>query len=109
MASTLLYTLCLSRHVPLFGKPSVRAKEQGLIGHYRDKKPYAPDPEAVREALPYRYRKAFDRSGGQFGFYADPPGKEGPCTLTLRNARGGYLNTLYAFPYDFDPGEAKAD
>jgi len=57
-----------------------------------------PSNPAVRAGLPYRWRKAFDRSGGTFWF--PKSGKAWPAApyCTLRNARGRHLATLYAIP-----------
>ena len=59
---------------------------------------YVPELSAVRAGLPYRWRKAFDRSGGTFWF--PKSGKAWPAApyCTLRNARGRHLVTLYAIP-----------
>jgi hypothetical protein len=57
-----------------------------------------PSNPDIRDGLPYRWRKAFDRSGGTFWF--PKSGKAWPAApyCILRNARGGWLATLYAIP-----------
>jgi len=96
----LLFSLHLSSHREGFGKPFVRAVERGLVGVYRAGKPYGPDRAAIREALPHYYRKAFDRADGTFWL---TEGTEN-FHVDLRDARGRYLNRVYAMAYDFDPG-----
>lgn len=68
-----------------------------------------PDPEAVREALPHYWRRAWDRCSGRFWFARDAKVQcdghtiGGAAHLTLRGSRGQTLATLYALPYRFTP------
>lgn len=71
---------------------AVDSVEAGMIGCYRDGKPYRPNNEAVRAALPYRYRRAFDRAHGAWWFNGDS------AHVALRGYRGNYMVTLYANP-----------
>lgn len=85
-------------------KPSVTG-----IGVYSTKLDavFQPDPEAVREALPHYWRKAFDRAGARFWFYSgakirdDNTEVNGGAYLRLCSTRGRHLVTLYATPYHF--------
>ena len=89
------FTLLLSNHIASFGKPRVPAVDTGgMVGHYVDGKCLTPDAAAVRAALPYRYRKAFDRAGGCFWFNAHD--NWAPSCLRLIGSRGQWLNTVYA-------------
>jgi hypothetical protein len=81
-----------------FGKPVVKAAERGLTGVYREGKPYGPDMSAVRECLPFRFRKAFDRAGGTWWFISGE--EERASYVTLRDRRGKYLATIYANAVD---------
>lgn len=90
------YFIHLSRPVQGFTKSNVPAVEAGVIGHYDAGVPYAPSMADLRLALPYCYRKALDRSGGSFWF--DGNSNDKPAYLTLRDARGRFLNTVYAIP-----------
>ena len=89
------FTLLLSDHIASFGKPRVPAVDTGgMVGHYVDGKCLTPDGAAVRAALPYRYRKAFDRAGGRWWYnkYAD----SAPGYLRLIGSRGQWLNDVHA-------------
>jgi hypothetical protein len=103
---TLLFNLALSRHIKGFGKPSVHCTERALTGVYVGDKPYGPNNEEVRNCLPHRYRKAFDRAQGVWWFDKDKPEVAAYCTL--RDYRGRYLNTVYANAYEFTPTPAKS-
>jgi hypothetical protein len=72
--------------------PAVKAV---LAGHWRERELVTPSLPDTRAALPYRWRKAFDRAGS---FWFDARDQAAPATMTLRNRRGGYLATLYAHP-----------
>jgi hypothetical protein len=98
-----------------FGTVHAVESATGRAGVYNDEtgKVLVPDRDAVREALPYHWRKAFDRNGGSFWF--DGTGKltergyNGASPfITLRNYRGVYLATVYAVPYNFDPNAKEA-
>ena len=91
------FTLHLSNSVAGFGKPRVPAIDTGgMVGHYVDGKCLTPDGAAVRAALPYRYRKAFDRAGECFWFHAHD--NSAPSYLRLIGSRGQWLNNVYAIP-----------
>lgn len=77
---------------------TVKGVEAGVIGYYHEGKPYAPDRDAIEQALPACYRKAFQRSGGNFWFDT-----KDNATLTLCNPRHKVLATIWATPYDFKP------
>lgn len=104
---TLLFSLHLSTSKKGFGKPSIKPVQASLAGIWDSKaqKLVKPCPESVRAALPHYYRKAFDRSGGNFWFNKNELDVTYERTsaphLTLRDSRGRYLNTIYAIPYDF--------
>jgi hypothetical protein len=101
-----------------FGKPSVPAvAPQGITGLYDEATDsvVVPDLAALREALPYRWRKAFDRAAPGF-WYDKTPGarmtadrlKGAPPHMTLYRYRRGptlgpTLATIYAIPYRFEP------
>lgn len=87
-----------------FGRPSVRAvPSAGLSGHYDPSSGtvVCADRAAVREALPYRLRPAFDRA---LVWYPSRPGE--PVSTTnewhayadLKGCRGGYLGTVRMVP-----------
>lgn len=76
----------------------VPAKRATLHGYWNEaeRESYIPTAAAVRAGLPYRWRKAFDRSGGNFWFPQNK--RDGAPFLTLRDYRGVYLTTVYAIP-----------
>lgn len=96
-----LYSIHLSKPIKGFGKPSVHSKPAMIAGHTCQEtgEIVSPDVQAVREALPHYYRKAFDRTGGTFWFNKN---EREAAYLTLHDARGRYLNTVYAIPYTFN-------
>jgi hypothetical protein len=73
--------------------PAVKAVS---AGHWRDGELITPSRPDVRAALPYRWRKAFDRSGS---FWFDACDNSASAFLALRSARGRHLATLYALPF----------
>lgn len=93
-----LYSIHLSTHKSGHVKGPVKAVRPAFAGHYRKVEDdiLAPDLAAVRECLPYYYRKAFDRAGNPWF-----PQDDSPAYVTLRDTRGRYLNTVYMQPYDF--------
>jgi hypothetical protein len=91
---------------------SVRGVESATgtgVYHPIQKRSFVPDMAAVRECLPHYWRKAFDRSGGQFWmdsrgrFAADEHRRYTGNVpyLRLNDSRGKYLATIYATPYVF--------
>lgn len=108
----MLYTIALNR-TPRGsrGVYCVKAREAALYGHLNAEtgKIEMPCPDAVREALPACYRKAFDRQGGHFTFTTERNGQTSKVAyLALKGSRGFPLCTVYATPYYFD-GTTRAD
>jgi hypothetical protein len=92
---THVYVLHLSKSRNGFGKPTVPAIRSAHTGHYiaETGTTVKPDSAAIRAALPHYYRKAFDRACGAIWFDKHDDNK--PAYITLRDARGRYLNTVY--------------
>lgn len=80
----------------------------GIAGVYAgvwneiDKRIEVPCAYTIRQMIPFRYRKAFDRAGGSFWF--DSTSRWNGYKITgeiphksLYDRRGKYLCTLYAF------------
>ena len=86
------------------GKIVVRAIDAIIAGLYdeRDETITMPAHYDIARLLPYKLRKAFDRTGGHFWIDAasriDSNGRiKGNCPhLSLYSAKGKYLATLYA-------------
>ena len=97
---TMLYALSFSRYIKGFAA-TVRTTPRMLCGHFNTEtlEIVGPDLAAVRAAMPYHWRKAFDREICLWF----PRDGDGPATMTLRDSRGHYLITLYARPYYFTP------
>lgn len=78
---------------------TVRAVPADLVGHLDPgtTELIRPDGEALREALPHNWRKAFDRAG-RFWFPRSDD-KNPLASLTLRDRRGQAIAYLYAKPY----------
>ena len=68
---------------------------QGMIGHIGRYGLVVPDRQVLRQALPYRFRKACDRAGG---FWFDKFRDDSPAHMELTDRRGRYLTTLYLQP-----------
>lgn len=106
-----LFSIHATPHPRGMGKPCVKAIEPlAPVGVFDQlaKRFLQPDKAAVREALPAQWRKAFDRSGGNFWYVKGPNGTEIGETrftkapyLNLRDYRGRPLATIYALPYRF--------
>ena len=62
----------------------------------RDGKLWMPDSAAIRAALPFRYRAAFDRNCGVFWY--DKRGTDYAATMHLYSSRNKPLMTLYLQP-----------
>lgn len=80
-----------------FTKATVPAREAALAGTWGGGKPWTPDTDAIRAALPSRLRKAFDRSGGTVWHDGTVPvvlGRPKPAKLYLTDRRGKPLYTL---------------
>lgn len=82
--------------------PGVAATVAGVWNEI-DKRMEKPCAYTTRQMIPYRYRKAFDRQGGNFWFddanrWNGEKVTGGIPYLTLYDCRGKYLFTLYAFP-----------
>lgn len=99
------FVLHLSNPAAGFGKPRIAAIPAVYAGTYdtESREILKPDATAVRDALPYRWRKAFDRAT-HFWFGKDSRVDEsgrhnGPVPhLELRDYRGRWINTVYAIP-----------
>lgn len=79
----------------------VLGDECAIAGTWVDGKPYTPNKAAFRAALPYRWRKAFDRACEGLAFwhdYAPGSGKPGKSQINLSDRRGKYLATVYCVP-----------
>ncbi len=93
------YLLLWSGYVPGMKKAVIPALEnkRGICGHYIGEKIYVPCAESIRAALPYKFRAAFDRSGGVLWF--DKRGADYPASVTLCYAKSGRdMVTLYLQP-----------
>lgn len=85
-----------------FNKFTVPSVQATFAGHWdsASRTLVAPDNQAIRAALPYRLRKAFDRAipeSGKGGFWFDGDTGNGHVTLTAARGRR-ILATLYAIP-----------
>ena len=90
------YLLLWSGDVRGMRKTRIPATEaQGVTGHIGRYGLVIPDRQALRLALPYRFRKACDRAGG---FWFDKFRDDSPAHMELRDCRGRYLTTLYLQP-----------
>lgn len=88
------------RNVPNM-KFHVDGLECTLVGTWHNGKPYEPNREQFRAALPQRWRKAFDRECKGLVFWHETGvGKNysPQCHVSLSDARGRYLTTIYCQP-----------
>lgn len=98
-----LWTLHLSRHVAGMVKGPVASLPSVYAGRWSsaERDLVRPDPDAIRACLPYRYRAAWDRTGGSLWHPDSHVTGWGASHVTLHDSRGKVLNTLYAVPYVF--------
>lgn len=100
----LLWKLHLSRHVRGMVQGPVQSRPAMLSGFLCQEtgEIMRPDPASVAECLPSFYRLAYARTGG--GFWHPKDNHDGKiASLVLYSSKGKYLNTIYAFPYYFNP------
>ena len=93
----LSYTVQLNAHGVVRFKATVPAKEAGLVGDYHNGTPYQPLNSEVRQALPYAYRKAFDRAMKWWHVHT-MSGRRMPLKCDLWTLRGKPMGTLFATP-----------
>ena len=67
-----------------------------VVGTWHEGKPYAPNREQFRAALPQRWRKAFDRACAGVPFWHGKHTEQ--CSISLSDRRGRYLATVYCQP-----------
>jgi hypothetical protein len=95
----LTFTVQLNRHGAVFFKTTVKAKESGIVGDWYNGKPYQPDSDEVRAAIPFLFRPAFDRAVLR---WSETNGANQsrllPLMTELRGLRGQPLGTLFATP-----------
>lgn len=92
--------LCLINGTPANVKTEnmkfrVDGDECAIVGSWHNGKPYRPNREQFRAALPYRWRAAFDR---EQAFWHSKEGGAEQCKISLSDARGRYLATIYCQP-----------
>ena len=93
---TLQYSIALNHDGARVFSAVVPALEAGLVGDYHGGKPYQPSRDATRQALPARYRKAFDRA---LSWWATKhASRHIPLKCELRDSTGKPMGTLYATP-----------
>lgn len=68
----------------------------GLCGHWRNGVLFVPCRDSIRAALPYHYRKAFDRAA----IWYDKHDDSRPAVANLASARGVHLLTIYLQPLE---------
>ena len=77
-------------------------ESKGVVGHYKGGKVYLPDASQVRDLLPKRYRKAFDKQVHWQGLpqvWMDARDNNAPLVLRLGYAKGrGIMLQLYFQP-----------
>jgi hypothetical protein len=107
---TILYTVLHSGPARDCAKGPVRSvphKGAGAAHYFEGHGLVEPDLSAVRECLPYRWRKAWDRRGGVW--YPRDAGEgdsKKPAYVTLNRANGRELVVIYLQPYRFRAGNA---
>lgn len=82
---------------PQGGKATVNAIEnRGLCAYWHGGKNYKPCTDEARQALPYRWRKAFDRATL---WTREDSARRFQCIFaTLNDRKGRYLATVYFQP-----------
>lgn len=77
-------------------KFKVDGDECAMVGTWYNGKPWQPNKEQFRAALPSRWRQAFDREYQGVAFWHDR--HKDQCNISLSDARGRYLVTIYCQP-----------
>ena len=93
----LTYSIQLNRGGLARFQFTVPAKEAGIVGDYKDGKPYQPDFGTVFENLPTKYRKAFARAMTWWQ-HDGISGRNVPLMCVLYSAKGENMGTLFATP-----------
>lgn len=104
ISAGMFYTISAGKRNAQQVSGPVRAiKTQGLVGHLNMQtgEICVPDADAVRECLPYAWRKAWDRAAKTSFTFTNEDGydKHRPCYKRLLTSKGRYLTTIYATPY----------
>lgn len=90
------YLLLWSGHMYGMRKARIPAIENpGICGHWRGDKCFVPDRDALRTALPFRYRGMLDRA---LSFWFDKQRNNAPATIHLCDTRGKYCHTIVLQP-----------
>lgn len=80
-------------------------ESKGIVGHYREGKVYVPNGQQIRELLPLRYRKAWDRQKTHWNelpqLWQDARNNLSPLTIRLLYSNNNKpMLTLYLHPLD---------
>ena len=67
-----------------------------ICGHWHNGQCWRPDAVAIEKALPYRWRKAWKRCGGNFWF--ESRNNTAAAYANIYSTRGKHLATVYAVP-----------
>jgi len=94
---SLTYNVQLNANGVIRFRATVDAKEAGIVGDYLNGVPYQPDNAQVIAAIPYRYRKAFQRAL-KWWQTDSMSGRSLPLMCRLETLRGKPMGTLYATP-----------
>lgn len=108
----LLWSIHATPHPRGFGKPCVKSVPAALSGVFDPRAKAGngdimrPDYDAIREALPHQWRKAWDNRGASMWFDTygrmDDAGKyEGRMPYANLRFTNGRCVTIYAIPYYF--------
>ncbi len=82
----------------------------GMVGHWRDSVLYLPCPIALRAAIPFHYRKAYDKAVNWHGLpqvWQDATNNAAPLAMHIPSATNARRNliTLYLQPINEGAGE----
>jgi hypothetical protein len=100
----LLYNVQFTRHteLKLHYLSTVKAVQADLAGHCYGGTLVKPDLQAIADAMPTQWRKAFAKVNSFVFTSCDGAANQlqYACYATLRDYRGNRLGTIYATPYE---------
>lgn len=91
----LAYSVSLHRNGKIICRFEVSCKAVSIVGDYYQGIPYQPKENEVKDGLPYKYRKSFDRASK---WWQDKYSRDIPLHCNLKDRYGRGMGELFATP-----------